>query len=129
MSDTDENRRRDPSLRRLFVYNGGFLTQGRVRRILELEGYRISLGKRGPEDMVGVWGQSPTSPRGEAVARHTDAPVLRVEDAFLRSVLPGRAGGGAPLGLMLDGRVVHFDPSRPSDLEHLLATHPLDDTA
>ncbi|MCV2881419.1 capsular polysaccharide biosynthesis protein [Actibacterium sp. XHP0104] len=129
MSDTDENRRRDPSLRRLFVYNGGFLTQGRVRRILELAGYRISLGKPGADDMIGVWGQSPTSPRGEAVARHTDAPVLRVEDAFLRSVLPGRAGGGAPLGLMLDGRGVHFDPSRPSDLEHLLATHPLDDTA
>ena len=115
--------------RRLYVYNGGFLTQGRVRRILELSGYDIRLGKPGEGDLVGVWGQSPTSPRGAAVAERTGAPVLRVEDAFLRSVLPGRAGGGPGIGLLLDRRGVHFDPSVPSELEHLLATDPLDDTA
>lgn len=114
--------------RRLYVYNGGFLTQGRVRRILELSGYDIRIGKPGPEDRVGVWGQSPTSWRGEAVAGRTDAPVLRVEDAFLRSVRPGREGE-PPLGLLLDTRGVHFDAAVPSDLEVLLATHPLDDTA
>ncbi|ALG90998.1 MULTISPECIES: capsular polysaccharide biosynthesis protein [Actibacterium] len=119
---------RDDPPRRLYVYNGGFLTQGRVRRILELAGYDIRLGAPGPGDMVGVWGQSPTAPRGEAVARALNAPVLRVEDAFLRSVLPGR-DGEPPLGLLLDSAGVHFDPSRPSDLERLLATHPLDDTA
>ena len=118
--------RRDP--RRLCVYNGGFLTQGRVRRILELAGWRVSLGKPGPGDWVGVWGKSPTAPRGQAVAARTDAPILRVEDAFLRSVLPGRSGE-PPLGLCLDETGVHFDSSRPSDLETLLATHPLDDTA
>ncbi|WP_093966924.1 capsular polysaccharide biosynthesis protein [Actibacterium lipolyticum] len=119
---------RDNSPRRLFVFNGGFLTQGRVRRILELSGYDIRLGKPGPDDRIGVWGMSPTAPRGEAVARHTDAPLLRVEDAFLRSVKPGREGE-PPMGLMLDKSGVHFDPSQPSDLETLLATHPLDDTA
>ncbi|MGC9420883.1 MAG: capsular polysaccharide biosynthesis protein, partial [Rhodovulum sp.] len=31
--------------------------------------------------------------------------------------------------LMLDRRGVHFDPAAPSDLEHILASHPLDDTA
>jgi capsular polysaccharide export protein len=113
---------------RLFVYNGGFLTQTRVRRILELSGWRISLGKPGPDDWIGTWGKSPTAPRGEAVAARTDAPVLRVEDAFLRSIHPGRTGE-APRGLCLDRRGVHFDSSHPSDLEHLLATHPLDDTA
>ncbi|KAJ55299.1 capsular biosynthesis protein [Actibacterium mucosum KCTC 23349] len=116
-------------LRRLFVYNGGFLTQSRIRRILALSGYRVTLGKPGAGDMVGVWGQSPTAPRGQAVAARTGAPILRVEDAFLRSILPGRAGGGPPLGLMLDTNGVHFDPTTPSDLENLLATHPLDDTA
>ena len=116
--------------RRLFVYNGGFLTQGRVRRILELSGYDIRLGAPSAEDdWVGVWGQSPTAPRGEAVAARRDAPVLRVEDAFLRSVKPGRAGGGPGVGLMLDEQGVHFDPSRPSGLETLLATDPFDDTA
>lgn len=115
--------------RRLFVYNGGFLTQRRVRRILELAGWHIRLGRPGPEDWVGVWGTSPTAHRGEAVADQRDAPILRVEDALLRSVHPGRVGKEPPLGLMLDRTGVHFDSARPSDLETLLATHPLDDTA
>lgn len=117
-----------PPPKRLYVYNGGFLTQTRIRRILELAGYQIRLGAPGPDDMVGVWGQSPTAPRGEAVADWRDTPVMRVEDAFLRSVLPGR-DGAPPLGLLLDRSGVHFDPATPSDLEKLLATHPLDDFA
>jgi capsular polysaccharide export protein len=114
--------------RRLFVYNGGFLTQARVRRILELSGWEIRLGAPGRGDWVGVWGRSPTSPRGEAVAGWRDAPVLRVEDAFRRSVKPGREGE-PPIGLLLDTRGVHFDSSAPSDLEAMLATAPLDDAA
>ncbi|MEM7317790.1 MAG: capsular polysaccharide biosynthesis protein, partial [Pseudomonadota bacterium] len=113
---------------RLFVYNGGFLTQKRIRRILTLSGYDIRLGRPGPDNLVGIWGQSPTSHRGEAVAEKRDAPILRVEDAFLRSLHPGRAGE-PPIGLHLDLSGVHFDPATPSDLEQLLATHPLDDTA
>jgi len=116
--------------RGLFVYALGFLTQRRVRRILTLAGYDIRLGLPGSGDLVGVWGARPTAPRGERIARARGADLLRVEDAFLRSVLPGRArGAGAPLGLLLDRRGVHFDPATPSDLEVLLATHPLDDTA
>ncbi len=114
--------------RDLYVYNSGLLTGRRVRRILALAGWDVRLGLPGSDDWVGVWGQSPTAPRGEAVARRRDAPVLRVEDAFLRSVLPGRSGE-PPIGLSLDSRGVHFDPTGPSDLEHILAEHPLDDTA
>jgi capsular polysaccharide export protein len=114
--------------RRLCVYSGGFLTEGRVRRILTLAGYDIRVGLPGEGDMVGVWGQSPTSPRGEAVAGLTGAPVLRVEDAFLRSLHPGREAGPG-IGLLLDTRGLHFDPSAPSDLEHILATDPLDDAS
>ncbi len=116
------------TLRRLFVYNGGFLTQKRVRRILDLCGYDIRLGAPSGDDMVGVWGQSPTAPRGEAVAARRDAPILRVEDAFLRSIRPGR-DGEPPLGLVLDDMGVHFDPERPSRLEQILKEHPLDDAA
>ena len=54
--------------------------------------------------------------------------VLRVEDAFLRSVLSGRGGEG-PLGLMLDDLGMHFDSSTPSRLETILATDPLDNSA
>ncbi|WP_299281097.1 capsular polysaccharide biosynthesis protein [uncultured Tateyamaria sp.] len=114
--------------RRLYVYNGGFLTQKRVRRILDLAGYDISLGRPGPDDLVGVWGNSPTAHRGLGVAERRAAKVVRVEDAFLRSLFPGRSGS-PPLGLLIDHKGVHFDPSRPSDLEELLAAHPLDDTA
>ncbi|WP_299411771.1 capsular polysaccharide biosynthesis protein [uncultured Sulfitobacter sp.] len=115
--------------RRLFVYNGGFLTQGRIRRILQLSGYSIHVGLPTQEgDAVAVWGNSPTAHRGEGVAEARDAPIVRVEDALLRSLFPGREGE-APLGLVIDHRAVHFDPSKPSDLEVLLATHPLDNTA
>ncbi|MCV3272618.1 capsular polysaccharide biosynthesis protein [Roseobacter sinensis] len=114
--------------RRLFVYNGGFLTQPRIRRILELSGYRIKLGAPGPEDLVGVWGMSPTAHRGEAIAQRAGKGLVRVEDAWLRSLHPGRMKE-PPLGLLIDHGGVHYDPATASDLETLLATHPLDDTA
>ncbi len=115
-------------VRRLFVYNGGFLTQKRVRRILQLSGYSLHLGLPRAGDAVAVWGNSPTAHRGLGVAQKRGVPVVRVEDAMLRSLLPGRAGE-PPLGLLIDHRRAHFDPAHPSDLEVLLATHPLDDTA
>ncbi len=114
--------------RRLFVYNGGFLTQKRVRRILYLSGRTLHLGVPRPGDAVAVWGNSPTAHRGLGVADKRNLPVVRIEDAMLRSLFPGRAGE-PPLGLLIDHTGVHFDPSGPSDLEILLATHPLDDTA
>lgn len=114
--------------RPLHVYSGGFLRERRVRQILRLAGYDVRLGWPGADGLVGVWGQSPTAARGERVAARAGAGLLRVEDAFLRSVKPARAGGGPPLGLLLDERGVHFDGRRPSDLEALLGTHPLDDS-
>ena len=42
--------------RRLFIYNGGFLKERRVRRILSLAGYDISLGLPKEGDFVGVLG-------------------------------------------------------------------------
>ncbi|MCB2135543.1 MAG: capsular polysaccharide biosynthesis protein, partial [Rhodobacteraceae bacterium] len=128
MGGATRNEAAGSAARRLFVFNGGFLTQPRIRRILKLAGYDIRIGKPGPDDLVGVWGHSPTAPRGEAVAIRTDTPVIRVEDAFLRSVQPGREGE-PPLGLMIDERGVHFDSSHPSEIEHILATAPLDDGA
>ncbi len=117
-----------PARKNLFVYNGGFLTEGRVRRILDLAGYDIRLGTPDDDDLVGVWGHSPTAPRGEAIAARKNAPVLRVEDSFLRSVTLGR-DGAPPLGLNIDSKGVHFDPSTRSDLELILTENPLDDTA
>ena len=114
--------------RRLFCYNGGFLRDRRLRRILTLAGYRLRMGLPGPEDAVAIWGDSPTAYRGRAVAAWRGAALIRVEDAFLRSLQPGRAGE-APLGLLIDRTGLHFDGSAPSDVETLLMRHPLDDTA
>ncbi|MFQ6548740.1 capsular polysaccharide biosynthesis protein [Aestuariibius sp. 2305UL40-4] len=118
----------DRPRRNLYVYNGGFLTQPRIRRILSLAGWDIRIGKPGDGDWIGVWGQSPTAPRGERVAGLTGNPILRVEDPFFRSVRTGR-DGDPPLGLLLDESGLHFDPSTPSDLERILAEDPLDDSA
>ncbi|MGL4320624.1 MAG: capsular polysaccharide biosynthesis protein, partial [Paracoccaceae bacterium] len=112
--------------RRLFHYNAGFLRDRRLRRILALAGHSLHLGWPGAADGVVVWGRSPYAARGEAVAARRSVPLIRVEDAFLRSVRPGRSGD-APIGLMMDDLGVHFDSTAPSRLEELLATHPLDD--
>ncbi|SHG80296.1 capsular polysaccharide biosynthesis protein [Marivita hallyeonensis] len=117
------------SPRRLCVYNSGFLTQSRIKRILSLAGWQVSLGQPKDGDWVGVWGDAPSAQRGVAVAEGRNAPVLRVEDAFLRSLHPGRVAHEPPLGLLLDTTGMHFDASRPSDLETLLIEDPLDDTA
>ena len=113
---------------RLFYFNTGFFTQSRVRRIVELAGYDLTLGKPGADDLVAVWGKSPTSGRGTAVSEVTGAGLVHIEDAFLRSIRPGRSGE-PPLGLTIDRQRPYFDSSGPSDLETLLATAPLDDAA
>ncbi len=118
-------------IRQLYYFNAGFLRQRQVRRILELTGYQLRLGRRRAvraDDLIAVWGHSPYAKRGEAVAKRVGAGLIRIEDAFLRSLHPGR-DGEPPLGLVIDTRGAHFNSNAPSDLEHLLKTHPLDDTA
>ena len=115
--------------RRLFYYNAGFWRDARLRRILELAGHELRAGLTapGPEDGVVVWGRSPYAHRGEAAAAKHGLPLVRVEDAFLRSLRPGRMGD-APLGLLIDGQGVHFDSGTPSTLEKILALNALDDS-
>ena len=121
----------DPSAgaipRRLYFYNAGFLTGTRLRRILTLAGHDLRIGKPSGSDGVVVWGRSPTAHRGEGVAVRRALPLIRVEEAFLRSIRPGRMGD-PPIGLLIDATGVHFDSARPSALEHILARHPLDDS-
>jgi len=112
--------------RRLFFYNAGFLRQPRLRRMLALAGHELRLGIPSPVDAVAVWGRSSYAARGEWVAARYRVPLVRIEDAFLRSIRPGRAGD-APAGLMLDPVGVHFDSAAPSRLEQILAQHTLDD--
>lgn len=49
------------------------------------------------------------------------APLVRVEDGFIRSLGLG-SNLVPPLSIVVDRSGIHFDPSRPSDLEAFLAT-------
>lgn len=73
-----------------------------------------------PVDCLVHWGRE--APAGlQELADHSGARVRRMEDGFVRSV-----GLGSdlirPLSLVLDESGIYFDPTRPSDLEHLLNT-------
>lgn len=116
-----------PIPRRLFTFSAGFLTQKRLRRMLSLSGHQICVGRPGPSDAVVVWGHSPSARRGQAIARRLQLPLIRIEDAFLRSVRPGRMGD-APIGLLIDPVGLHFDASRPSLLEQILLSDQLQDS-
>ena len=106
--------------RRLFHQNISLLRNNRLHRMLELAGHELHIGLPGPGDAALVWGASPTAWRGAAVAARRRVPLVRVEDAFLRSVLPGRARGDSPLGVLVDPVGLHFDSSRPSRIEQIL---------
>ncbi|MFN4058079.1 MAG: capsular polysaccharide biosynthesis protein [Roseinatronobacter sp.] len=119
-------------LGRVFAYSGGFWgpssTARRLRLILREAGLPLRAGWPKAGDRVAVWGHAPRATRGEWVAARSGARLIRLEDAFLRSLQPGRLGE-PPLGLLIDQTGVHYDPQHPSDLETLLATHPFDDHA
>ena len=113
--------------RRLFHQNLSFLRNHRLKRILALMGHDLRFGLPKPGDGVAVWGASPTAWRGERAALRRNVPLIRIEDAFLRSLRPGRMGD-PPIGLLVDPHGVHFDPARPSALEQILASDPLDNS-
>lgn len=111
------------SPRRLCVLSLGFARQPRLRRILALAGWPVRFGwprsRPGPADAVGVWGQKPVAARGRWLARRSGAPLVTIEDGFLRSVRPG-VTGEPPLSLLIDPVGVHYDPSAPSLIERML---------
>ncbi|WGV16495.1 capsular polysaccharide biosynthesis protein [Fuscovulum ytuae] len=115
--------------RRLRFLNGGFLNPD-LRRILAAAGHELRAGLPRPGEGVVVWGQSPTAWRGERAASRHGAPLIRVEDAFLRSLRPGRqrGRGNGPLGLLIDPVGLHYDGSAPSLIEEILRQNELNDS-
>lgn len=71
-------------------------------------------------DRLVCWGRDAPADL-TALAKRTGAALLRMEDGFVRSV-----GLGSdlirPLSLVLDASGIYFDPTQPSDLEHILST-------
>jgi capsular polysaccharide export protein len=67
-----------------------------------------------------VWGAHADAAL-EALAARYGGRIARMEDGFLRSVGLG-SDLYAPASLVIDTRGIYYDPTRVSDLEHLLAT-------
>ncbi len=74
----------------------------------------------GPTDRLIFWGGGVPAEVAE-LAAETGARPVRMEDGFFRSVGLG-SDFIPPLSLVLDERGMYFDPSRESDLEHILNT-------
>lgn len=101
----------------------------RIRRILSLAGYRVTLGLPAKTTgLIGVWGRTGPSARGRWVAAGRGCGLLTVEDGFLRSVQTGRSGE-PPLSLVIDRKGVYFDCNHPSNLEDILNSADLTDPA
>jgi len=114
--------------RPLSVVSAGLYLNRRLRRILQGAGYAMTLRPPGADGLVGIWGDGRSATRGAALAARTGAGIVRIEDAFLRSVHPGRSGA-PPLGLLIDTEGLHFDATRPSRIERIALEDPLDDAA
>lgn len=71
-----------------------------------------------PGERLAVW-KSRTAPAVLAELERTGAPLIEVEDGFIRSVGLG-ADCVPPLSITVDRLGAHFDPAGPSELEHLL---------
>ena len=113
-------------MQKLAVYTLGFLQVPYIRKMLRIAGWQVGLGPLTPRaTSVAVWGRKPRATRGIKAANRRQLQLLSIEDAFLRSVLPGPKT--APSGLVLDDIGIFFDASQPSKLENILNFDPLDD--
>jgi len=65
-----------------------------------------------------AWGYKASSVKAERLAQQMKLPVVRLEDAFLRSVKLGFES--SPLGIVLDRSGMYYDPTSPSDLFKLI---------
>lgn len=115
-------------MQKLAVYTLGFLQVPYIRKLLRIYGWRVGFGPFVSQPKaIAVWGRKPHAKRGIRAAQRRGLPVLSIEDAFLRSVLPGPKT--APAGLILDDVGIYFDASQPSILENTLNFADLDDAA
>ena len=106
----------------------GFFTNRRIHRILTLAGLTPSLCPPHRAEAVLAWGNGRYAARAERTATRCALPLIRVEEAFLRGLFPGRTGE-APIGLVLDRSGIYYDARQSSDLETILRHNPLDDSA
>lgn len=110
-----------------YVYARGFSIWKKpiVRRFFQGSEVRFLAGHEAhpAASKLVVWGNrkdhehaiSPATKRDP----HSDEQTIQLEDGFLRSVGLGK-DLALPLSWVMDCRGIYYDPSRPSDLEHIL---------
>lgn len=77
----------------------------------------ISSKVQNEASMLVRWGSRDRLQKGSQP--NTDLPLARMEDGFLRS--PGLGSDlTVPASLVVDQRGIYYDPTQPSDLEHIL---------
>jgi capsular polysaccharide export protein len=86
-------------------------------RFLQRASEAVKLARDGGGS-IAVWG--PREPQGlREAAAAANVPLIQIEDGFLRSV--GLGSDFTPAAsIVVDARGIYYDPSRPSDLEHIL---------
>ena len=95
--------------------------KGRRTRLTYTMDPEVALARQTSEGgRIIVWASRESGDLAQRAAAQ-GAPLVRMEDGFLRSVGLG-ANLEPPSSLVLDSRGVYYDPGAPSDLEHLLQT-------
>lgn len=64
------------------------------------------------------WGLKPSAQRAETCAKRLGLSLIRMEDAFLRSVHFGMSE--KPVGMVIDDLGIYYDSTKPSRLEELV---------
>ncbi len=93
-------------------------TPGRALRFFRSERRALSYAAR-LGGAIAIWPSRVSEGLGGSAAEK-NVPLVRIEDGFVRSVGLG-SNLVPPASVTVDRRGIHYDPNRPSDLEHILA--------
>jgi capsular polysaccharide export protein len=97
----------------------GFLWSGRAPRFARSAAGAVAAARAG-EGALAVWPSRAPAGLGR-LAAEAHVPLVAVEDGFVRSVGLG-SNLHQPFSIVVDRQGIHYDPSRPSDLETMLET-------
>lgn len=103
------------------IFSGGIYRIPHLSSFTGTACRKLSLHLPVPGDIsaVAVWGYRPTAIKAARKARAAGVPVIRLEEGFIRSLLPG-VTGCPPLSLVVDKEGMYYEARHPSTLEHLI---------
>jgi capsular polysaccharide export protein len=103
------------------VFSSGILKIPGLEKMLGVDVVHASKASKSSPTCVLGWGVRENTEKARTYAESKGLPFASLEDGFIRSV--GLASQGYPtLSLVCDETGIHYDATRPSDLESLLNT-------